>query len=148
VGETEAPTERDGDVVEEASTDASCSHQVPVNVGMYYAVYYDETFYIGRIESWKSESEVNVKFLKMDALTEIFTWLKKDDLAPVHKNFIFFSTPQHQRVLQVQNQKPPGSAKGIPFLQEESEWHLRNIELDQAKPVWLLRGKFVFEVLL
>ncbi len=54
----------------------------------YYAVYYEEKYYIGRITSL-FEKESNVKFLK-EIMKNSFTWPKKPDEECVKKSYIFW----------------------------------------------------------
>ncbi|RZF46861.1 hypothetical protein LSTR_LSTR008242 [Laodelphax striatellus] len=58
-----------------------------IEVEKYFAVYYEEQWYIGRVTNIK-ESTCVIKFLKPDL--ELFNWPNHDDIDEVEKSYIFY----------------------------------------------------------
>ncbi|KAK5640764.1 hypothetical protein RI129_009311 [Pyrocoelia pectoralis] len=62
---------------------------ISVNIEEYYAVFYDDTWYIGRvIEETLQQEKYKIKFLR-ETLGQ-FDWPKQDDIQLVEHGFIFF----------------------------------------------------------
>lgn len=55
----------------------------------YYAVFYDDRYYIGRVLDIASDSDVKMKFLS-EQLGDTFSWPRKDDISVINKRFIFY----------------------------------------------------------
>ena len=53
----------------------------------FYGVFYDDTWYIGRIVEILSNSKFKIKFLKKEL--DEFLWPEKDDIQVVKNEFIF-----------------------------------------------------------
>lgn len=55
----------------------------------YYAIYYDISWYLGRVIDFPDEGETKVKFLKM-GLGDAYDWPKDDDIQIIKNNFLFY----------------------------------------------------------
>ncbi|XP_066584552.1 uncharacterized protein [Prorops nasuta] len=63
------------------------SKKLDVILKKYYAVFYDDTFYIGRVIDMQDE-KIKLKFLKLEL--DHFEWPRDDDIAIVDKEFLFY----------------------------------------------------------
>lgn len=61
---------------------------IDIKVEHYYAVYYDDSWYIGRVIEIIDESMSRIKFLKEDL--HHFIWPKRDDIQQVQNKYIYY----------------------------------------------------------
>ncbi|CAG9768534.1 unnamed protein product [Ceutorhynchus assimilis] len=59
-----------------------------IHLENYYAVFYDQSWFIGRIIEDKGNAYYKIKFLKAELDT--FIWPRKEDIDTVYKDFIFY----------------------------------------------------------
>lgn len=62
--------------------------QIPIHIEKYYAVYYDNRFYIGRALNVYENFSCKVKFLK--SKLDTFIWPREEDVEVVENRFIFY----------------------------------------------------------
>ena len=61
-------------------------HHVDIAAGQFVAVYYSDTFYVGRILKQISSKRLKVQFLKKSGNS--FGWPRKDDISQIRKKYI------------------------------------------------------------
>lgn len=67
-----------------------------INTEMYYAVYYDTGWYIGRVLEKLTNQLFKIKFLSQNL--EVFKWPRKDDIREVENRYIFYGPINMQGV--------------------------------------------------
>jgi len=67
-----------------------------INTEMYYAVYYDTGWYIGRVLEKLTNQLFKIKFLSQNL--EVFKWPRKDDIQEVENRYIFYGPINMQGV--------------------------------------------------
>ncbi|KAF5302422.1 hypothetical protein FQR65_LT08510 [Abscondita terminalis] len=67
---------------------SSCEKFVDVKLENYYAVFYDDSWYIGRVIEILDKSTSKVKFLKENLRQ--FIWPKRDDIQEVRNEYIYY----------------------------------------------------------
>ncbi|KAF5276257.1 hypothetical protein FQA39_LY06606 [Lamprigera yunnana] len=99
VKESESDSNSDGEIEYDDSTDTDvekflCGDAVQspftIELEKYYAVQYEEQWYIGRVISRSKENFYVTKFLKQEM--DVFVWPKNinTDISKVHKSYIFY----------------------------------------------------------
>lgn len=74
-------------ISDENSSDATNQSVKNIEREKHYAIYYDDTWYLGRlIEQMGSSSKI--KFLQ--SKLEAFVWPKREDIQIIDNNFIFY----------------------------------------------------------
>ena len=63
--------------------------QMDVQEGSYYAIYFDKSYYIGRVIK-KMGNMITVKYLYKDKLKRNYNWPNTDDIEDVNIKFVFF----------------------------------------------------------
>lgn len=72
------------------STHLPGAEKIDPKLGSYYAVFYDENMYVGRILDFPDEGIAKMKFLQLlSAASWTYGWPKRDDIANVEWRYIF-----------------------------------------------------------
>lgn len=73
----------------EVSDSGNEMEELCIEMEKYYAVYYDASWYIGRVLSVDESQKIfTIKFLKYDL--NGYIWPRKDDIQRVQRDFIFY----------------------------------------------------------
>lgn len=62
--------------------------KIDIKLESYYAIYYEDTWYLGRVIDFWDEYKTQIKFMKKDL--DNYIWPRKEDIYTVENRFIFY----------------------------------------------------------
>lgn len=62
--------------------------KIDIKLESYYAIYYEDTWYLGRVIDFWDENKTKIKFMKKDL--DNYIWPRKEDIHTVENRFIFY----------------------------------------------------------